>query len=288
MFAATYPQRVSALVLYGTHACFRQTEETPWGWTNEMFDTARSVLLSSWGTGVGLNLFAPSREGDERFRQWWARVERLGASPEGGIANLEVEANTDIRDVLPAVRVPTLVIHRTGDRLVPVENGRRLAQRIPGTRLLEVPGEDHFPFVGDSDAILDEIEEFLTGARDHAWRDRVLVTVLFTDIVGSTQTAIEMGDRRWRELLDSYENLVARELARFRGTQVKMTGDGTLATFDGPARAIRCGCAIPGCRQAAAHGRPGGDSHWRGRTPRRRHRWDHGQHRGSHGFVGLC
>jgi len=244
MFAATYPERVKALVLYGTNACFRWTEETPWGWTDKNLDLLLSQVKTDWGTAVGVDAFAPSRAGDERFREWWAKLLRLGVSPEGALANLQVVFAIDVRSVLPAVRVPTLVIHRTGDRIVRVQHGRYLAEKIPGARLLEVPGDDHFPFVGDTEVILGEIEEFLTGARAHTEVDRVLATVLFTDIVGSTRTALELGDRRWSELLDAYDQLVRHELGRFRGKQVKTTGDGTLATFDSPARAIRCGSAI--------------------------------------------
>ena len=152
----------------------------------------------------------------------------------------------DVRDVLPAIRVPTLVLHRTGDRGVPVEAGRYLAQHIPDAKLVELPGVDHYPFVGDGDALLDEIEEFLTGSRRTREPDRVLATVLFTDIVGSTEHAAELGDHRWKELLEAHHRLVRTELERARGKEVRIAGDGFLATFDGPARAIRCACAIRG------------------------------------------
>lgn len=244
MFAATYPERVIALVLYGTNACFRWTDETPWGWTEQVRERLLQELGETWGTAVGIEAFAPSRAGEARFREWWARTLRLGASPEAAIANLKVAFAVDVRAVLPTVRVPTLVIHRTGDRMVSVENGRYLAEKIPGARLVEVPGEDHFPFVGDTELVLEEIEEFLTGRRAGPSLDRVLATVLFTDIVDSTRLASELGDRRWKELLDAYDQLVGEEIDRFRGRLVKEIGDGALATFDGPARAIRCAFAI--------------------------------------------
>ena len=157
--------------------------------------------------------------------------------------------------MLPAVRVPTLVLHRTGDRAMPVEGGRYLAERIDGAKYVELPGDDHLPWVGDQDAMLDEIEEFVTGVRHGPEPDRVLATVLFTDLVGSTELAAELGDRRWRELLDAHRAVVRRELERFRGNEVDTTGDGFLATFDGPARAIRCATAHPGrraCRSGLA------------------------------------
>ncbi len=150
----------------------------------------------------------------------------------------------DIRDVLPAIRVPTLVIHRSEDRVIPVESGRYLAEHIPDAKLVELPGQDHFPFVGDMDAIVDEIEEFLTGSRRVREPDRVLATVLFTDIVGSTERAAELGDRRWTELLAEHHRIVRAELDRHRGKVVRIEGDGTLSTFDGPARGVRCAAAI--------------------------------------------
>jgi pimeloyl-ACP methyl ester carboxylesterase/class 3 adenylate cyclase len=244
MFAATYPERVSALVLYGTNACFGWSEETPSGWTEKNRAMLLENVRKNWGTALGIEAFAPSRAEDENFREWWARLLRLGASPDAAIANLHVAFAVDVRAVLPAVRVPTLVIHRTEDRMVRVENGRYLAEKIPGARLVEVPGADHFPFVGDTEVVLDEIEEFLTGTKGSPAHDRVLTTVLFIDIVDSTRKAAVLGDHRWTALLDSYDQLVRRELDRFRGIQVKTTGDGTLATFDGPARAIRCACVL--------------------------------------------
>ena len=189
-------------------------------------------------------MWAPSRADDPQLKEWGARWERLGASPGAAVALLRMNMEIDIRHALPAIRVPTLILHRTGDQALPVMDSRYMAEQIPGAKYVELPGMDHIWFVGDADAILNEVQEFLTGVRPGPEPDRVLATVLFTDIVGSTQRAAELGDRRWRDLLDSYYALSRRELGRFRGREIKTMGDGFLATFDGPARGIRCACAI--------------------------------------------
>jgi class 3 adenylate cyclase len=187
-----------------------------------------------------LSLLAPSLAGDASFRQFWARFERAAASPGAFAALMHMNAEIDIRHVLPTIRVPTLVLHRIDDAFVRVEHGRYIARQIPGAKYVELPGADHLTAAGDADAIIEEIEEFLTGVRSAAEFDRVLATVLFTDIVGSTERAAELGDQRWRALLEEHHVLVRREIMRFRGHEVKTVGDGFLATFDGPARAIRC------------------------------------------------
>lgn len=243
LFAATYPERTSALVLYGTFAKFSWASDYPWGFTTEVLDEFRKTAQESWGTGRSLTVFAPSMADDARFRERWGQCERLGASPGAMCALIRMDADIDVRDILPTVRIPTLVIHRSGDRVTPVGGARYTAARIPGARFLELPGDDHL-FVGDQDAILDEIQEFLTGVRPSPEPERVLATVLFTDIVGSTRRAVELGDRRWRELLESYYTLVRKELVRFRGREIDTAGDGFFATFDGPARAIRCAWAL--------------------------------------------
>ena len=242
LFAATYPERVSALVLYGAYARSLAADDYPWGPARR--DGRWTIAVREWGTGSNLELFAPAVAGDARFREWWARFERGAASPGSVLEILRLNGEIDVRDVLSTISVPTLVIHRTGDRVVDVENGRFLAEHIPGARYVELPGDDHVPMVGDADTIIDETEEFLTGMRPGAEPDRVLATVLFTDIVDSTRRAGELGDRRWRDLLDSHHAVVRGELARFRGREVKTVGDGFLATFDGPARAIRCALAV--------------------------------------------
>ena len=244
LFAASYPERTQGLILYGTVATNVWSPEAPWVPTEEIFEMYMDVIQREWGGPVGLPLFAPSVAGDERLQAWWARLLRLAASPPTAIALLRMARDIDIRHVLRTIRVPTLILQRDGDLAVNVESGRYLARQVPGAKYVELSGNDHMPFVGDSDSIVAEVQEFLTGVRPAPEPDRVLATVLFTDIVGSTRRAAELGDRRWRDLLGSYYTLARKELDRFRGREVKTTGDGFLATFDGPARGIRCACAI--------------------------------------------
>jgi pimeloyl-ACP methyl ester carboxylesterase len=244
LFAATYPQRTSALILYATYPRVRPAEDFPWGRTDQWLDEYGRTLDEEWGRGSLLPQLAPSRAGDDYFRRWWARFERYSSAPGNALAYFRMNSQIDIRHVLPTVGVPTLVIHRRDDAFRPSETSRYIAERIPGARYLELAGDDHLPFVGDADAILDEIEEFLTGVRRGPEPDRVLATVLFTDIVGSTERAAELGDRRWVDLLDEHHGVVRRALDHFRGREVDTAGDGFLATFDGPARAIRCAGAI--------------------------------------------
>jgi class 3 adenylate cyclase len=240
LFAATYPHRCRALVLYGSFSRFSY-----WFATDEALAAFFDYVEKAWGTGGSIQKFAPSRANDSAFQRWWGRNERLGASPAAVTALMRMNSQIEIGGVLPAVRVPTLVIHRTGDQVVNVAGGRDVAAKIPGARLAEFPGSDHLFYVGENaDDISDAIEEFLTGARGSAVADRVLATVLFTDIVGSTEKAAGLGDRRWRALLDDHHAMVRGILTRFRGHEVKTTGDGFLATFDWPARGVRCARAI--------------------------------------------
>jgi class 3 adenylate cyclase len=240
LFAATYPDRCRALALYGSFSRFSY-----WFPTEEALAAFFRYVSQAWGSGGSLQKFAPSRANDPAFRNWWGRNERLGASPAAVSALMRMNSQIEISGILPAVRVPTLVIHRTGDMVVSVEGGRDVAAQIPGARLVELPGVDHFFYVGENaDEISNAIEEFLTGSRAPVAVDRVLATVLFTDIVGSTDTAAVLGDQRWRDLLEKHHATIRRNLVRFRGHEVKTTGDGFLATFDGPARAVRCACAI--------------------------------------------
>jgi class 3 adenylate cyclase len=240
LFAATYPERTSHLVLYGTQMCFSQTGDHDWLPPRDELMELIDYMKEDWGKGPLLNIFAPSMVGDERFEEWWARVLRFAASPAGALGIMRMVADTDARHVLGSIHVPTLILHRTDEMLVPVLSGRYIAEHIPDAKYVELPGVDHVPWVGDTDAILEEIEEFLTGTR-HAWEpDRMLATVMFTDIVDSTTRATEMGDRDWRALIERHDELVRREIERHRGRAVKTMGDGFLATFDGPARAIRC------------------------------------------------
>jgi class 3 adenylate cyclase len=245
LFAATYPERTSALILYGSIAKGSWAPDYPWGpkhdanWEQWLRDWRKE-----WGGPYGIDYWAPSVAGDERFRQWWAKYLRLGATPNSIISLWRMNAAIDTRAILQAIHVPTLVLHRTGDMAVEVEQGRYLARNIPGAKFVALHGNDHLWWVGDSESIVSEIEEFLTGSRQTVEPDRVLVTLLFTDIVNSTDRAAEMGDTRWRDLLDSHNRTVQTGIDRFKGRAVKSTGDGFLATFDGPARAIRCGLAV--------------------------------------------
>jgi class 3 adenylate cyclase len=243
LFAATYPDRTSALLLYGSFGRFLWAPDQPWNRTPEDLEALLGLIEQSWGTGVTLAFFAPSLAADPRRLAWQARFERFSASPSAARALLRMAADTDVHHVLPAITVPTLVVHRTGDRTTDVRGARLLAERIPGARYVELPGEDHSPAV-DGEAIVGEIAEFLTGTRPAVEPDRILATVLFTDIVGSTERAVSLGDRAWRVLLDRHHQLVRAELARWRGREVDTAGDGFLATFDGPARAIRCAAAV--------------------------------------------
>jgi pimeloyl-ACP methyl ester carboxylesterase len=244
LFSATYPSRTSALIMNGAFSRRTWAPDHPWGSTAEQMNVYFEQIQREWGGPVGMDARAPSMLRDERCRQWWARWLRSSASPAAAAMLLRMNADIDIRQVLPAIRVPTLVLHSVNDRVIPIEAARYMAGRIPGAKLVELPGVDHIPWGDDSDAILDEIEEFVTGVRHSAEHDRVLATVLFTDIVGATETAATLGDRRWADLIDNHHALVRRELARFRGREIDTAGDGFLAAFDGPARGVRCACAI--------------------------------------------
>lgn len=257
VFAASFPERVSALVLFGTYARATPADGYPWGLPQELADLARAAAAlqdgeeDTWGTGLSLSFMAPSRFTDEALLRWWAHFERQSMSPAMSRAVIGLSIEMDIRDVLPSVRVPTLVLHCSGD-VFPLQAGRWLAEQIPDAQFVELPGDEHWPWISEPDASVDEVEQFLTGVRHEHEPDRVLTTVLFTDIVGSTERAAALGDKRWRDLLQQHDRLVRRELVRHRGREVKTIGDGVLATFDGPARAI--GCAREICEQAKTLG----------------------------------
>ena len=244
VFAATYPERVSALVLYGTFARMTEADGYPWGYPSDVFERFVESKIAAWGGDNTVDVFAPSRAHDAEFRRRWAAFERRATSPGAFRSLMYMNADTDVRDVLPSIRVPTLVLHQSQDIPVRVGNGRYLSQHIEGARFVELSGRDHFFFVGDTSGLVDEVEEFLTGRRSVHEQDRVLATVLFTDIVGSTEQATRLGDTAWRRLLDQHDQLTRREVDRWRGRVVKSTGDGALATFDGPARAIRCAASL--------------------------------------------
>jgi pimeloyl-ACP methyl ester carboxylesterase/class 3 adenylate cyclase len=244
LFAATFPERTSALILGASYPRRTWAPDYPWGLDEATQQKILAGYETRWGReDFGVYALAPSRANDERFRRWYAQACRFAGTPSSALAWFRVTMEIDIRDVLPAIRVPTLVVHRSGDRVIPVEAGRYLAAHIPDAKYVELEGIDHFPFTGDTD-VLDEVEEFLTGSRRRQEPDRVLATVLFTDIVGSTERAAELGDRSWSALLGEHHALVRDWLERFRGKEIRIAGDGFLATFDGPARAIRCACAI--------------------------------------------
>ncbi len=244
LFAATYPEKTIALVMIGTYAKRIADADYPWAPSAEERQKFYELMQREWGGPVGIDERAPSVADDPHFREWWATYLRMGASPGAALALTKMNADIDVRHVLPSIRVPTLVIHREGDLCLKVEEGRYVAEHIPGSKYVELPGVDHLPFVGDQDALLDEVEEFLTGVRHAPEYDRVLATVLFTQIVDSAAQAAQVGERRWRDLLERHQAHVRRELELFKGREIEMVGDGLLATFDGPARAIRCACAI--------------------------------------------
>jgi class 3 adenylate cyclase/alpha-beta hydrolase superfamily lysophospholipase len=243
LFAATYPERTVAVVAYGSYAKWIRDGDYPWAPTRERHDEVAAIFERRWGEPMAVGTFAPSMRHDEAFGRRWARLLRAAASPAAAVALYRMNIEIDVRHVLPAVRVPTLLLHRTGDRVMDVGGSRYIAQQIPGAKLVELPGDDHVYWLGNWEAIVGEIEEFLTGVRHIAESDRVLSTVLFTDIVESTERVAVLGDTRWRDLLASHHGVMRRELARFRGREVDTAGDGFFATFDGPARAIRCACA---------------------------------------------
>ncbi len=243
LFAATYPERTTALITLGSFAKRRDPDDDyPWAPTAENRDETAADVERNWGhlRPQDVEYYAPSRVGEEQFVRALERYLRRGASPGAAAALVRMNSYIDVRDVLPTIRVPTLVLHRTGDHDVNVAEGRYLASKIPGAKFVELAGDDHWISAGDVDALADEIEQFLTGTRPVPEPDRVLATVLFTDIVGSTERAAELGDRRWRDLLGAHDAAVRHELDRFRGREVDTAGDGFLASFDGPARAVRC------------------------------------------------
>jgi class 3 adenylate cyclase len=250
MLAATYPARVAGLVLHAVAARGTQSDDYPWQWTEDEWRAYLADARDGWGTRryaeAALPLFAPSLAGDPRHVAWFARLQQVGSSPGTNLAQEQVFREMDIRQLLPAVSVPTLVLHRDGDLVEPVGAGRYVAQAIPGARYVELEGDDHWPWAGDQAALVTEIRQFVGALQDEeeSERNRVLATVLFTDIVDSTAQAAALGDRRWRELREQHDRVVRGQLARHRGREIKTVGDGFLATFDGPARAVRCARAI--------------------------------------------
>jgi class 3 adenylate cyclase len=244
LFAATYPERTEALILYATFARATRDADYEWAWSVEERDARLAEVIDHWGEGLVAGGVAPGRMEDPVFREWAGRLERLAASPASIRRIFDLIGRFDVRDVLPSIRVPTLLLHRRDDTFINIGHSRYMATRIPGARLVELEGEQNMFSIGDSEAIMGEIEEFLTGTRPEREPDRMLATVMFTDIVESTRLAADMGDRGWRFLLERHDALFRRALERHRGREIKRTGDGFLATFDGPARAIRCAASL--------------------------------------------
>jgi pimeloyl-ACP methyl ester carboxylesterase len=250
VFAASHPGRVRGVIAYASFARFLRAPDYPMGFP----DKAISGWLARFGRarehGDLYDVVVPSRRGDEDFRDWFSRITRQSASPR--MMELFWRANVmiDIRSLLSSIRVPVLVVHRIDDQLVRVEHGRYLAEHIAGAKYVELDGGDHWPWFGDTQAVVEEIEEFLTGSRHAPPTDRVLATVMFTDIVDSTEHLVRLGDHAWKELLDQHDAITRRQIERFRGRAIKQTGDGALATFDGPARAVECARAIQASNQA--------------------------------------
>ncbi|MGY1781733.1 adenylate/guanylate cyclase domain-containing protein [Geodermatophilus sp. SYSU D01036] len=250
LFAAQHPERTRALVLYGAYPRITRGPDFPCGVEEPVMTALLSGLVDHWGEGAGLGAWAPGRRGDTALRAWWGTLQRLGASPGMARRMFELYPHIDLRDVLPTIRVPTLVLHRRGDLMIPIGIGRYLAEHIPGARMVELQGDDHLFFLGDTETPLAEIQEFLTGTRPAGQpATTVLATVLFLDLVGSTELVARVGDAAWASIRDRFLTLAREELARYGGSEVDVAGDGLLATFAGPARAIRCAVAV---REAAA------------------------------------
>lgn len=247
LLAATHPERVAALVLVHCWPRLVRDSDYPWGVPQHVFDRFSTAMTDPGHQGDlvdDVEMMAPTLSSDTEFRSWWKRAGQRSASPAQARAMDALSANADLRPLLPGIEVPTLVVHRRDNTVVPIGHARFLAEHIPGARILELEGRDHIPFVGDTEPLLSEVEEFLTGMRGSPNSERVLATILFSDIVGSTARAAELGDRRWRELLEDHDVMSTRQIVRFGGRLVKGTGDGVLAVFDGPGRAIGAGLAM--------------------------------------------
>lgn len=244
LFAATYPARTRALITHGIFAKRRWSPDHPWAPMIEEREAWLAGLAARWGGETDLSVIAPSVGDDPEVRRWFARHARLSVSPRAAVALGRMNTDIDIRAVLPTIRVPTLMLHAVGDRDSKIEEGRWIASRIPGARLVELPTSDHIAYFANADRVIDEIQGFVTGTRPAVEPDRFLATVFFTDIVEGTKKAAELGDRRWRELVERHHALVREELGRHRGVEQDTAGDGFYATFDGPARAVRCALAV--------------------------------------------
>ena len=243
-FTVNHPERVSALVLVNSCAYYVCEDDYPWGASPETLDHLEASLKANWGRSAPVDFLAPSRIADERFNAWFTRAQRVDVGPDQVAAIVRAAFERDVREILPSVSCPTLVLHREGDRYINLGAGRYLAEHIPNAKFVVLPGDDHIPFVGDIDALADEIEEFLTGARSGSEGEVVLASVLFTDIVASTEYQARVGPRGWSRLADHHDAMVRAALARFRGREVKTTGDGFLVTFETTGRALRCAAEV--------------------------------------------
>ena len=244
LFSTTYPERTISIIMIGSYARRLWAPDYPDGADPDRYEVYLESIEREWGGPVGIDTRAPTLEHDERFRAWWARMLRQGATPATAQALTRMNSEIDVRNILPSIRVPTLILHATGDRTLPISGSRYMAERIPNAKFVELPTKDHLPWVGCPDMVVSEVEEFLTGVRHTPEIDRIVCTIMFTDIVESTRLAAEMGDLRWRDLLEAHHAAVRRELSVYRGKEIKTTGDGFHATFDGPARAIQCASAV--------------------------------------------
>lgn len=244
LFAANHPERTKSLILYGTFARTLWAPDYPWGVDEEAAEQGDELWINEWGSATLLEAFAPSAAQNERFKDWWSKLLRMGASPGSALALRRMNRQIDIRDALPKIQVPALVLHRRGDLSVYPEETRYVARHIPGAKYVELPGSDHLWWVGDADALIDEVEEFLTGKRPAAEPERVLATMLITDIVSSTKTAAELGNTAWHDVMDSHNATMFRLIDQHRGRFIHHTGDGILAIFDSPERAIKCAIAM--------------------------------------------
>ncbi len=285
VFAATYPERTAAFILFGTTCCGLRKPDYPWAWTEEQWEAYARDVEEGWGDPAWVEKFMrwlhPTLVMDDATIKASTTYFRVAASPGTAAAMDRMERDTDVRHVLSSVQVPTLVMHRRGDQMYPVDEGRYIAEHIPGARFIELEGSDHPPWGGDTEALVQEIERFLASIRtEEAEFDRVLATVLFTDIVGSTEHAATVGDRAWHELLERHHATVRAMLGRYHGREVDTTGDGLFATFDGPARAIRCARAIVEAVRVGHRG-PCRPSHRRGGEDRSQRPWDRRAHRGA-------
>ena len=244
LFAATYPERTAGLIMIGSYASRLRTDDYPYGPTADQHEAWISTFPRDWGGPVGLENRVPTLANDPRFRQWWSHFLRVSCSPSAVVALTRANAQIDVRHLLPSIRAPTLVLHCSGDRAMELDHSRYLAQHIPGAKFVIIESDDHVPFGSGASEIIENVREFLTGERHGRDSDSVLGTIMFTDIVGSTEKASAAGDRRWTDLLEAHNAAVRRELAAYRGREINTTGDGFVAMFDGPARAVRCAFAV--------------------------------------------